>query len=172
MPINPWLNRLEHYTFAFFGPIGATGMQSGLALMVLAVFAQFGQFRRFWRSGPLAWPSLALVAYVGVRVICLGYSGDGLADAKQLRDAFVDNLALSGLMTMIVAWWLARPGSSAGWVLVLAAAGFLLNVARYMDAEAIRGYMEGNRAVFGRGSNGPGLFAATVLIGLVSLALP
>ena len=158
--------------FAFFGPVGVTGIHGALALMVLAALAQWGDFWRFWSREPLAWLSLTAVAYVGARLLWPLFSPDGAVDSRELRDIFSDYVALSGMLTMIVVWWLARPGSSSGWVLALAALGFVLNVIRYSSPEAVRDYMAGARAVFGQSLNGPGLFAATVLIGLVVLALP
>lgn len=157
--------------FAAGGWLLEAAIEVGFVLMLVAFLVNFRD----------AWPHLRRHAVFGICAAFGAYivarAGIALWEhpeaAGALWNGLMASLAVSGVGSLIVAFWLAGDGRRIRWALVLACTGLVLGLLVNLDWENVDAYMSGQRMTrVSLGANGPGLYSMSAIIGIVALAVP
>ena len=155
------------YIFVLCGLVDKTSVHTGLVLMMCGLLLSIKESWHVFKREPIFWLSVILSLYVLVHFIVAFALYPADASAYLLKGT-INLLAISGLFSLIVAWWMRGDSRRVAMVLHLAAIGFLMGIIKGIEWGNIVKIIAGERTGFGMG-NGAGLYAITAIAGLLIL---
>ncbi len=153
------------YLFAFSGALNQGGVYAGMALMLLGALLRWDDVWTDVRRQPALVLSLGLTLYILAQGV-MTYLNVDTPGGKLARHVW-DLVAIAGLFSLLIAWWLAGDPARIARVLQLALLGVFLGVIKGVDWTHFSAYIT-QRPLFGMG-NGAGLYALIVITGLLTL---
>lgn len=144
---------------------GTGEVNAALVVLLVAALLQGPAAWQRLRGEPFAWLTLLVVVYLLLAAI----RADQAPWAANADRGLGQWLAFSGLPTLVVAIALGGDRRRAGLMLGLALVSLVLAVLGGLTPGRLAAYLAGERATFGLGNNGPGVYLSLALIGLACL---
>lgn len=152
------------YLFAVSGSLSQAGVYTGLGLMLLGFLLVGDRGWKAVRYQPAFLLALVFTGYIIVRGVAAVNYWPTEPPTQFLRRTW-DLVAIGGLLSVVVAWWLGGDRRRIAVVLQLAVLGLFLGVLKGIDWQHFSSYMA-LRPLFGMG-NGAGLYAVVAMTGLL-----
>lgn len=160
------LGKAGLYLFAVSGFIAQGGVYAGLALMLLGFLLVADRAWKPLRREPAFAVALALTLYILLNGAAAVAAWPAEPSARFLRSTW-DLVAVGGLFSLLVGWWLAGDDRRIALVLQLALLGLFIGVLKGIDWRHLSANIA-TRPLFGMG-NGAGLYALIAMTGLLVL---
>lgn len=154
------------YLFAVSGGVSQGGVYIGLGLMLVGLLLMADHAWNALRREPAFPIAVILTLYIAARCLAAVSTWPTEPPERFLRDTW-DLVAVGGLFSLLVGWWLAGNNGRIALVLQLAVLGLFLGVLEGIDWQHFATYMV-QRPLFGMG-NGAGLYALVAMAGLLIL---
>lgn len=154
---------------ALSSAFAAAGVSLGLLGLLVATAFDAPAFVRWLRRDPVAWLIVAWAVWVAFRAALPNVFP---ASSENRGSAIVDTLVVGAVPAAFLAWWGRRVPGRWLTLLGLAALGLVIGAALNGHWSDFGSYLHDRRMTLGLNNNGGSFFAAVLIVGLLSLAVP
>lgn len=159
------------YLFVFFSPFSTAGSNLSLSLILIASVMVLPSFWQNARNEPVFWLALGLTAYILLRSLLALQTNPQINEAQNPH--WTHLLRVTGLLALLLGWWLYRYPRHLPTILATALAGLIIGAIYNGSWEQIQKTGFSWRYVWGYPPGYLGMVSGAAMFGLLSwLLLP